>query len=206
MKKPTLLFCSSSLLVLTWQPSLAMNGTPAPLGIPFAPKSLVQVRVGPTTINLYPVIDQTMPPHEQAHAFHHINKMALSAQHIDLRLWLDALSNQLNLSTTVDGTINNWFWCFFDGWFDFTRLTILSFHNLKGNIIPDMTDTANLPVLLPVVNGPLNTCRKANIKYVWVQITINFATLVNVNPPGPTTMCAEYYIKLPQTSRQMLNE
>jgi hypothetical protein len=70
-----------------------MTDTLAPSGIPFAPKSLVhEVRVGPTMINLYPVIDQTMPPHEWVHAFH-INKTALSAQKIDLRLQLDALGN-----------------------------------------------------------------------------------------------------------------
>jgi hypothetical protein len=85
-------------------------------------------------------------------------------------------------------------------------LTILSFHNLKGDIIPDTTDAADPAVLSPIVNGPLNTCRKADVKYVRMQITINFATLVNVNPPGPTTMRAEYYIELPQISRQMLNE
>jgi hypothetical protein len=174
-----------------------MTNTPAPLGTPFALKSLVQVCVGPTMINLYPVIDQTMRPHERAHAFH-INKTALSAQNIDLRLQLDALGNQLNLSTTVDGTINDWFRHFFDSWFDFCRLTILSFHNLKGNIIQDTTDAANPAVLLPVVNGPLITYRKANVKYVRVQITINFATLVNVNPPGPTTMRAGTTLSSPK--------
>ncbi len=83
----------------------------------------------------------------------------MSAQNIDLRFQLDALGNQLNLSMTVDGTINDWFWHFFDSWFDFTKLTILSFHNLKGDIIQDTMDAANPAVLLPVVNGPLNTCR-----------------------------------------------
>jgi hypothetical protein len=100
----------------------------------------------------------------------------------------------------VDGTINDWFQHSFDSWFDFTKLMILSFHNLKGNIIPDTTDAADPDVLLPVINGPLNACRKANVKYVQVQNTINFATLVNVNPPGPRMMHAEYYIELPQTS------
>jgi hypothetical protein len=152
-----------------------------------------------------PVIDQTIPPHERAHAFH-INKTALSGQNIDLRLQLGALGNQLNLSTAEDGTINDWFQIFFDSWFDFTKLTILSFHNLKGDIILDTTDAADPAVLLPVVNGPLNTCRKANVKYIRVQITINFPTLVNVNPSGLTRMCAEYYIKLPQTSQRMLNK
>jgi hypothetical protein len=101
--------------------------------------------------------------------------------------------------------INNWFQHFFDSWFNFSKLTILSFHNLKGDIIQDTMDAADPAVLLPVINRPLNTCRKANVKYVRVQITINFATLVNVNPPGPTTMHAKYYIKLPQTLVQMTN-
>jgi hypothetical protein len=83
-----------------------MTDTPAPLGTPFAPKSFVQVHVGPTTINLYPVINQTMLPHERVHAFH-INKMVLSAQNIDLQFQLDTLGNQLNLSMTVNGTMND---------------------------------------------------------------------------------------------------
>ena len=73
---------------------------------------------------LYPVVDQSMLPHERAHAFHY-NKTALAAQNIDLRLQLDALGTQLNLIATVDGTINDWIRLFYDSWFDFSRLTIL---------------------------------------------------------------------------------
>jgi hypothetical protein len=105
----------------------------------------------------------------------------------------------------VNGTINNWFKYFYDSWFDFSKLTILSFHNLKGNIIQDRTDATNPVMLLPVVNRLLNACRKANVKFVRVQLTVNFATLVNVNPPGPTTMQSKYYIELPQMSVQMTN-
>jgi hypothetical protein len=47
------------------------------LGGPFAPRALVPVNIGQGTVNLYPVIDQTMATHERAHAFH-INKTALS--------------------------------------------------------------------------------------------------------------------------------
>jgi hypothetical protein len=85
------------------------------MGTPFAPCLLVQVRVGPATIGLYPVVNPSMLPHECAHAFH-INKTMLAAQNIDTRLQLDALGMQLNLSVnlsvTVNSTINNWF-CFF---------------------------------------------------------------------------------------------
>ena len=58
-------------------------------------------------VNLYPIIDQSMATHEQAHAFH-INKTALLLQNIDLRVQLDALGHQLNLSAKVEGVITDW--------------------------------------------------------------------------------------------------
>jgi hypothetical protein len=121
---------------------------PASMGTPFAPHLLVQVRVGPMSIGLYPVINPSMPPHECAHAFH-INKTTFAAQNIDTRLQLDALGMQLNLSMTVDGTINNWFRFFYDSWFDFSKLTILSFHNVKGDIVQDTTEAGDPAILLP---------------------------------------------------------
>ncbi len=75
-------------------------------GGPFAPRALVTVNIGRATVNLYPVINQSMATHERAHAFH-INKTALSLQNIDLRAQLNALGHQLNLSATVEGVIND---------------------------------------------------------------------------------------------------
>jgi hypothetical protein len=181
-----------------------MTDTPPSLGTPFATKSLVQDRIGLITISLYPVINQTMLPHKRAHVFH-INKMALPAQSIDLRLQLNALGNQLNLSGTVNGTINDWFQYFYNSWFNFSKLTILSFHNLKGDIIQDTKDQANPAILLPIVHSAIITCRKANVKFVRVQLTVNFASFVNINPRGPTILCMEYYIKLPQMLVQVMN-
>lgn len=63
---------------------------------------------------------------------------------------------------------------------------------------------ADPSILLPVVNGALNMCRK-NVKFVRVQLSVNFIDLVTVVNPGPTTLCIEYFIKLPQTTRQMMN-
>ena len=85
------------------------DGTPQPASLsgPFAPRALVPINIGRGTVNLYPVIDQTMATHERAHAFH-INKTALSSQNIDLRVQLDALGHQLDLSATVEGVINDW--------------------------------------------------------------------------------------------------
>ena len=86
--------------------TMAEPPAPASLGTPFTPRQLVQVWVGPATIGLYPVVDPSMSPHERAHTFH-INKTALAAQNNDIRLQLVALGTQLNLSATVDGTIND---------------------------------------------------------------------------------------------------
>ena len=88
---------------------------PGSAGTPFAPHSLVQVRVGPATISLYLVVDPLMQPHERVHASH-INKTALSVQNIDLRQQLDAFGTQLNLSVTVNGPINDLFHFFYDSW------------------------------------------------------------------------------------------
>ncbi len=172
------------------------------MGTLFAPRALVPVRVGAFTIMLYPVVDPLMLPHERAHTFHY-NKTALVAQNIDLRLQLDALGTQLNLIATVDGTINDWFQFFYDSWFDFSKLTILSFHNAKGDIMTTTTDATDPSVLLPVVNGVLANCRKKDVKFVRVQLTIDYASLVNGTPPGATVLRMEYYIKLPQTSVQV---
>jgi hypothetical protein len=178
--------------------------TPAGMGTPFALHSMVPVRVGLTTISLYPVVDPTMQPHKRAHAFH-INKTDLSAQNIGLWLQLDALGTQLNLSTMVNGTINDWFCFFYDSWFDFSKLTILSFHNVKGDIINDTTKAADPAILLPVQDGNLVNCCKKDVKFVRVQLTIDYSTFVNVNSAGPTILQADYYIELPQTLRQLLN-
>jgi hypothetical protein len=172
------------------------------MGTPFAPHALVPVHVGVFTIMLYPVVNPSMLPHERAHAFHY-NKTSLATQNIDLRLQLDALGTQLNLIATVNGTINDWFRFFYDSWFDFSKLTILSFHNAKGDIMTTTTDATDPLFLLPAVNGVLANCRKKDVKFVRVQLTIDYASLVNVTPPGATVLRTEYYIELPQTSVQV---
>ena len=60
-----------------------MNDTTiAPVaGFQFTPRPLVAICVGSYTVNLYPVVDDTMEVHERAHAFH-VNKAALASQTI----------------------------------------------------------------------------------------------------------------------------
>ncbi len=98
----------------------------------FASRALVPVSVGRTTVNLYPVINPSMPVEERAHAFQ-VNKTALASAPIDLRVQLDALGQQLNLAATVNGVHDDWLrFCFQDSWCDLSHLTILSFHNDMG--------------------------------------------------------------------------
>ena len=83
------------------------NTTIAPVaGSQFTPRSLVAVRIGSYTVNLYLVMDETMEVHERAHAFHG-NKAALTLQTIPTRLQLDALGNQLNLAVTMEGVVHD---------------------------------------------------------------------------------------------------
>jgi len=161
------------------------------------------VNVGRSTVNLYPIIDPSMATHERAHAYH-INKTALSSQNIDLRVQLDALGHQLNLSATVKGVINNWLRYFYDCWCDFSKLQILSFHNSKGDEVNATTDATGTSILLPVIDGAYGMCCK-HVKFFRVQLSVNFVDMVTAVYPGPTTLRIEYFIELPQTTRQMTN-
>jgi hypothetical protein len=155
---------------------------------------------------MYPSVDSTMLPHERAHAYH-INLTALTSQNLDLRLQLDALGHQLNLQATVDGVVNDWLRFFYDHWCDFRHLTILSFHDTTGDVNEDTRTAADPAVLLPVQDGNIAQCRRPGIKFVRVQISLDFVSLVNVAAPsGPTTLRTEYYLELPQTTRVMTNE
>ena len=170
----------------------------------FVPRALVPVPVGRLQVHLYPTVDSSMPIFERAHAFH-INKTALSNLPIELGLQLDILGTQMNSSASVEGMKADWFHLFNIGWKDFRNLTILSFHNSAGTIMNDTTINADSSILRPVVNGPLNACRRADVKYVRVQLTLDFRQLVTLIDPGLTILRVDYYIELPQTSVAMVN-
>jgi hypothetical protein len=163
-----------------------MDAAQAIVGTSLAPKTLVPVSVGRTTVNLYPIVDTMMLVHEHAHAFQ-INKTALSLQALDLRVMLDTLGAQLNLSASVKSMIEEWLRFFQDSWFDFSLLQILSFHNDAGGQVNDTMTVANPAIHLPLQDRLANDCCKA-IKFVQVQLNLNYAVLANVNPPGPTVL------------------
>jgi hypothetical protein len=106
----------------------------------------------------------------------------------------------------VDGVVNDGLCFFQDQWYDFNCLTILSFHSNNGDVNEVTTTATNINILLPVQDGNVANCCRQNIKFVWVQLTINFTLLINVpNQAGPMTLWTEYYIELPQTTHAMVN-
>jgi hypothetical protein len=156
------------------------------------------------TVKLYPVVNWTMKPPERAHAFQ-INKTALAAPGIDRRVMLDTLGAQLNLSAIVDGVLGDWTHHFQCAWCNFNNLTILLFHNNAGAQVNNTTTAADSAILLPVIDGPVTDCRKRNIRFVRVQLNLDFASLVTLDPPGVTFVRVKFYIELPQSSRDLTN-
>jgi hypothetical protein len=146
-----------------------------------------------------------MQPHECAHTYH-ITLTALTLQNLDLQLQLDALGHKLNLQATVDGVVNDWLQFFNNHWYDFSHLMILSFHTVTGNVNKDTTTAADSDILLLVQDANIANCCRQNIKFVRVQLSLDFAMLVNVvDPTGPTTLRTEYYLELLQTTRLLTN-
>ncbi len=168
----------------------------------FIPRPLKPVQVDKITVKLYPVVDSTMKPPEHTHAIQ-TNKAALAMPGIDRRMMLDTLGAQLNLSAIVDGVLGNWNCHFCCNWCNFDNLTILSFHKDAGAQVNDTTTATDLAVLLPVIDGAATACWKQHIRFVCAQMNLDFASLVTLDPPWVTVLRVEFYIKLPQGSRDM---
>ena len=64
---------------------------------------------------------------------------------------------------------------------------------------------ADASILLPVQNGAANTCRAPGVKFVRMQLALNYADLNRIDPAPYTTLRGEYYIQLPQDSIDLTN-
>ena len=171
----------------------------------FTPLDPVNISVGQMAVNLYPKTTPLMPMHKRAHAFK-VNTSALKDLQTNLWLVINAFGAQFNASLTVDGIMSNWCQYFHELWMDFARLTIISFHNSRGNRIDDTTVAGNAQVPLPIQDGTLPTCHKQDVHFMRVHCTLDFATLITVNPyPVGSVLQVVYYIELSQVSRAMVN-
>ncbi len=128
--------------------------------ITFVPKEEVSVPVGKTHATLYPKLDSSMPIWERAHAYH-VNKTAIMNLNVGVQLQLDTLGSQLNMSSVIDGCKADWLDYYQEHWMDFQHnLTILSFHDSAGRVIPSQNcSTAADPLVLkPIQDGNLDQC------------------------------------------------
>ncbi len=77
---------------------------------------------------------------------------------------------------------------------------------MKGDIVQDTTDPADPTILLPVQDSILSNCQNKEVKFIRIQLTLDFSPLINATSiAGLTILPAEYYIELPQTSHQLTN-
>jgi hypothetical protein len=186
----------NQIIIMTSQPNLSVLG--------FIPEQLVPVSVGHYQVNLYPKLSPSASVVERAHAFQ-ICKSALSALNINIRILFDALGSQLNCMATINGLVYNYTQIYEEGWFNPANLQILSFHDSTGTQINNTTIACNPAILLPVVNGPVADCRQKDVRYVRVQLSLNFAGLLGPQHIGASVIKSMYYIELPQTLVNMTN-
>jgi hypothetical protein len=171
---------------------------------PFVPKQPEIVQFGKTTVLLYPKVDATMSDLEKAMAYQQ-NKMALASANLDQQAHILALAKRLNLMLTAESSLADWKRKLTKNWLNFQNLTIISWHDTKGNPINNTTVAGNPAVLLPVQNGAQNQCCSAGVKFVRIQLDLDFADLNTIQGVTNTVFWGEYYLQLPQTRVQLTN-
>jgi hypothetical protein len=165
-----------------------------------------QVKISGISVSLYPTPDALMlDAIERAHGFH-VTKNKLLAANLVPRQVLTDLGQQTGQGTVVNREIIAGFLRrhFHDHWRDFQNLTILSWHNSTGAIMANTTTTAaDSSILLPVQNGVLdNSFRQQDVRFVRVQVSIDYSYSI----PGVSPILRlNFYIKLPQETRVMIN-
>ena len=173
---------------------------------PFTLKKQEIVSIGRTSVSLYPKVEGSWSDAEKSMAFQQI-KAALAQADLDQRARILALADRLDLMTTAESILADWERRLNRHWADFTFLTILSWHNTAGAPIDDTTTAADASILKPVQDGAVADCRSAGVKFVRVQLELDYADLaVPRVGAGPAPLLrGEYYIQLPQGSRDVTN-
>jgi hypothetical protein len=170
----------------------------------FIPRDLVLVIVGCHSTNVYPKVEATMPVYERAFAYQ-VAKSTLESLPINIRLIIKAMATQFNYNATTNGLMYDWKSVLNEGWYNPELLQILSFHNSAGNEVANKTTIADASILLPVVDGIFANCCKPDIRFVRVQITLEYAALFTAGHTSPTSIKSMYYIKLSITTIPMTN-
>ena len=174
---------------------------------PFVPCKPEIVTIGSSSVSLYPKVDSSMTDPEKALAYQH-NKTALASADLDQRARILTLAERLDLMLMAESGLADWKHKLSRNWANFQYLTILSWHDAKGAAISNTTVAGDLSTLLTYQDGVVGNCRAAGIKYVRVQLELDFADLTTAAAavPAPNVILhGEYYIQLPQSSVDLLN-
>lgn len=183
----------------------ARSNPPSTAHQAFTPKETVSISIGSLTANVYPRIDPLMSIAERAHAFH-VTRSALHTLPLLPSAHLDALGNQLCSSAAVDGIKADFDAFLKESLFDMNNLTILSFHNSSGAPLPNAVLAADTSILKPVADGPVADCRPEDVRFVRVQLVLDFRDLASAAGPNENTVLrAAYYIELPQNMQVVNN-
>ena len=174
---------------------------------PFIPQKPEIVSIGRTSVSLYRKVDETMSDPEKALAFQH-NRTALAGADLDQRARILTLADRLNLMLTAEAGLADWERKLSKNWSNFQYLKILSWHDERGARINNSTTPGDSSILLPVQDGNIADCRSPGVKFVRVQLELDFSnlTIATARPaPHNVVLRGEYYVQLPQSSRNLNN-
>jgi hypothetical protein len=145
---------------------------------------------------------------EKALAFQH-NKTALASTNLDQCARLLTLANRLKLMLMAKSGLADWERKLSPNRANFDHLNILLWHNAKGDSIVDITNTTDLSILKPVQNGKKDDCCSTGVKFDHVQLELDYSDLATTSaglPTSSTVLRSEYYIQLPQDTKDLTNE
>jgi hypothetical protein len=71
------------------------------------------------------------------------------------------------------------------------------FHNNAVTEVNNTTTAKDSAILLPVIDSAVTACQKQHMCFVCIQMNLDFASLITLDPPGVTVLQAEFYIELP---------
>ena len=156
---------------------LAIRSTPTR----FAPQKPKIMSIGKTSVSLYPKVDASMADPEKAMAFQQ-NKTALASADLHQKARILDLADRLDLMLTTESSLADWERKLCCNWANFANLSILSWHGANGNILNNTATAADASILLPVQNGAAAACRSFGVKFVRVQLTLDYADLNWIDP------------------------
>lgn len=178
---------------------LAAETAPAASGPAFMPKETVNVIIGKQNANLYPRVQPMWPIEERAYAYH-VTSTALKNLHLPSDVYIDNLGIYLDCQTVVAGLKTDFTYYFKENWLSMDKIDILSFHNSAGTVFVDATIAGDPTILKPVQDGNIPNCRPADVRYVRLQLQLDFADLATgAGPNDNTVLRCQYYLELPQT-------